>query len=326
MFRFFLLLLPVLLLSCSKTADTPAPPVPTASFTATNLTNGEIKFSNASTNATTYKWDFGDATPTVTDASPGHVYALNGKYNVVLTATGAGGSASSTQVVTVSNAPDPKPTADFTFSEAAGVVSFVSVVSNTTSVVWDFGDATATSNEANPKHTYTKNQIYTVKLTATGKGGTVTVSKSVEVKAAPVVDPKAIYISKITVTQLGYYSKTTGVYRVFIRRKDNAGYVDIFKSTDSYPLIDLDKRYEYKDGLPFKLNYPDRVHAIKFANNAPGYFADYGDTLESIIFFNADQPILTYLRSKAFPNKVTITDITGFGYNATVEVEFTYDY
>lgn len=70
------------LTSCKK-------PVPVADFTFT--VDGLVAtFTNASTDATTYVWDFGDG-GTSTEASPAHTYADFGLYSVKLTATGEGG-------------------------------------------------------------------------------------------------------------------------------------------------------------------------------------------------------------------------------------------
>jgi len=50
----------------------------------------EVSFTNASENAESYKWDFGDG-ETSTDENPVHTYAEAGTYEVVLTATNADG-------------------------------------------------------------------------------------------------------------------------------------------------------------------------------------------------------------------------------------------
>lgn len=49
----------------------------------------EVSFSNSSTNATGFEWDFGDGT-TSTDASPSHTYTRAGTYTVELLATAPG--------------------------------------------------------------------------------------------------------------------------------------------------------------------------------------------------------------------------------------------
>jgi hypothetical protein len=70
-------------------------PTATASFT----TSGNVvTFSNSSSNATSYSWDFGDQTNSSAQ-NPVHAFAGNGSYNVVLTATN--GNCSDTTHLTV---------------------------------------------------------------------------------------------------------------------------------------------------------------------------------------------------------------------------------
>jgi PKD repeat protein len=49
-----------------------------------------VTFSNSTSNATTYSWDFGDGN-TSTDENPVHDFVNNGTYTVVFTATGSCG-------------------------------------------------------------------------------------------------------------------------------------------------------------------------------------------------------------------------------------------
>ncbi len=75
-----------------------------ASFTFTKGTEGgTVTFTNASENATSYAWDFGDQN-TSTDENPTHMYAKDGTYTVKLTARNAGKSADTTATVTIDNA------------------------------------------------------------------------------------------------------------------------------------------------------------------------------------------------------------------------------
>ncbi|MCC6462258.1 MAG: PKD domain-containing protein, partial [Saprospiraceae bacterium] len=57
-------------------------------------------------------------------------------------------------------------------------VLFTSAAQNHNTLAWDFGDG-GTSVDANPTHTYAAAGTYTVKLTATGDGGTDVVSQTV---------------------------------------------------------------------------------------------------------------------------------------------------
>lgn len=60
-------------------------------------------FSNISTGATSYQWDFGDGAGTSTDPDPSYSYAFPGDYDVTLIAINACGSDSITITITISN-------------------------------------------------------------------------------------------------------------------------------------------------------------------------------------------------------------------------------
>jgi PKD repeat protein len=74
-----------------------------ASFTYDASASPLVTFTSTSTNASTYSWDFGDASPLDNTANPSHTYAGPGTYNVTLTVTSAGGCNTDfiTQSVTV---------------------------------------------------------------------------------------------------------------------------------------------------------------------------------------------------------------------------------
>ncbi len=68
-------------------------PNPVADFTfKTDAATMDVEFTNASTNAVGYSWNFGDGTGASTEMNPKHTYAVAGKYDVTLTAVGEVGS------------------------------------------------------------------------------------------------------------------------------------------------------------------------------------------------------------------------------------------
>lgn len=90
----------VLVTSCGD--DDPIEVISGFSYKADAADFLTIKFTNASSNATSYTWDFGDNSATSTEESPSHKYAAVGSYTVKLTAKASdGGTDISTQVVTV---------------------------------------------------------------------------------------------------------------------------------------------------------------------------------------------------------------------------------
>jgi len=78
----------------------------------------------------------------------------------------------------------PLPTANFSFtgdnSPTPCEINFTNSSINANSYTWIFGDGLS-SQEENPKHTYNTVGTFSVKLTAEGKGGTHSISKSLTV-------------------------------------------------------------------------------------------------------------------------------------------------
>ncbi|MEN9443788.1 MAG: hypothetical protein RIS47_678 [Bacteroidota bacterium] len=143
-------------------AKTPVAPVSSFSLTKAFLV---VTFTNATTGASSYSWNFGDATTASTEVSPVHTYAAAGTYTVVLTATGeAGLTHASTATVTV--VAEVFPVASFTHAETFLSVSFTNTSTDATTYSWDFGDASTASTETSPTHVYAAPGTYTVVLTA----------------------------------------------------------------------------------------------------------------------------------------------------------------
>ncbi|MEI6594176.1 MAG: PKD domain-containing protein [Bacteroidota bacterium] len=204
-----MLLLTIMFSNCSKTQDaTPAkiPPVADYTFTGANaFTPTLVTFTNTSTNATSYVWDFGDGSTTSTLANPTHTFTISGTFSVKLTATGDGGTSSTTKTINISNKP---PTADFTISglgRAPCIYTFTNQSTDANSYVWDFGDGSATSILTSPTHTYTVGGIYQVKLTATGAGGSVTKQYGINISNAYT----SVKINSISVSNLPFINPAT---------------------------------------------------------------------------------------------------------------------
>ncbi len=154
----------------------------TADFTATP-TEGilplEVTFTNSSTNATTYNWNFGDG-ETSSDESPVHTYANTGTYTVSLTASNADYSDTETKTDFITVIPETV-TAGYTATPIEGVmpleVTFTNTSENAITYNWDFGDG-ETSSEESPVHTYANAGNYTVKLIALNNGNNDTLIKA----------------------------------------------------------------------------------------------------------------------------------------------------
>ncbi len=159
------------------------PPVPVANFSA-SPTGGvvpvTVSFSNLSSNATSYAWDFGDGS-TSSAANPTHTYTTIGSYTVKLTATGSLGTnvlSRPNYIVITATVP---LAASFSASPTLGVAPLPVVFSNqssgATTYLWAFGDGT-TSSAVSPTHTYASPGSFTVTLTAIGSTGSTVLTRT----------------------------------------------------------------------------------------------------------------------------------------------------
>ncbi len=168
-------------------------PAPVANFSA-NTTSGAaplaVQFSNSSTNATAWSWNFGDGTSS-TAQNPAKTYSSAGTYTVSLTATGSGGSHTATKTGYITVNP-PAPVASFTASPDSGTAPLLVTFSCTstgsiTSRSWTFSDGTTDTAQKVVKTFNTGNHTATLKVT--GSGGSTTVTKTISVTAsAPVAN------------------------------------------------------------------------------------------------------------------------------------------
>ncbi len=153
-----------------------------ADFVAVPLTGTvplTVTFTNSSAGATDFLWDFGDGTPGSTAINPTHSYTQAAVYTVTLTATGPSGSHTLTRTnyITVTE----PVVAAFSATPLTGIapltVTFVNSSTGATDYLWDFGNG-ATLTVISPTYTYVQPGVYTVTLTASGPGGSDTLTRT----------------------------------------------------------------------------------------------------------------------------------------------------
>ncbi len=181
--------------SCSSEDDIiTETPQPEANFSVEMVPDNPqlVSFMNSSIDAKEYLWDFGDESEASTQKHPTHLYNGPGNYVVTLTAMNGEKSAEMSQEVTVYGI----PTADFSYEaddDNSLTIHFENLSQNVDSFSWDFGDGTGTSNEQDPTYTYSETGTYSVKLTASGDGGSAETIVQVEV-TDPMPDYDKLYI------------------------------------------------------------------------------------------------------------------------------------
>lgn len=155
-------------------------PLPELAFETMSGCDGlTVTFTNLSTNAADYIWDFGDGSPTETAENPVHIYENTGDYTVTLT-TGPNTQCTQTLTQTVS-LPEKLLQADFDFEYSECQTDEVAIdftntstnsLNNTTEYDWQFeNNGSATSQ--NPTLILTNEQVLDVTLTITTAEGCV---------------------------------------------------------------------------------------------------------------------------------------------------------
>ena len=138
--------------SCEKEESAAAP---VASFT-TSVDDKTVTFTNTSTNATSYEWDFGDNSGTSTEENPVYTYDAYADYDVRLTAIGDGGQVTQKQTISVIQE-WPAITIDGDFSDWDAVESFYSGYADASG---NLTEAKITSESSNTKlYVYVKGDL-----------------------------------------------------------------------------------------------------------------------------------------------------------------------
>lgn len=134
----------------------------------------EYTFSNTSTNAASYEWDFGDGNRS-TEESPTHIYNTAAEYTITLTAMSDVGLSTSFSKTINILAP---VTAAFTYQVDPGdyrTYDFTDVSEGAVMQLWEFGDGYQFTG-MNPSHTFEEDGEYTVTMTAYSETGNTDVA------------------------------------------------------------------------------------------------------------------------------------------------------
>jgi len=156
-------------------------------YPANPTRNDVIHFTDSSTGAVSWHWDFGDGT-TSNERNPTHQYTQLGTFTVTLTVSdGSGKSDSISKKISIVNIP---PNADFSYDpitpfigepitfDASSSSDFDGTIVNYT---WDLGDGSV-SYEKRFAHIYNEVGSYSVKLTVKDNdGGVATTTKIITV-------------------------------------------------------------------------------------------------------------------------------------------------
>lgn len=158
-------------------------------------TSQTVNFSNFTTGAVSYHWDFGDGT-TSTSFEPSHTYSTYGTFPVTMTATGPNGcSFSQTIDIVFERFVSASMTLDIT--EYSGCLphtlnSLQNLSVNATQFVWNFGDGTpsvTTTSLTPPSHIYNTPGSYTISLTASNSCNSANATISpIQIVGAPVAN------------------------------------------------------------------------------------------------------------------------------------------
>ncbi|MEO7082278.1 MAG: PKD domain-containing protein, partial [Flavobacteriales bacterium] len=206
----------------STTGDVEVNPLPTAAFSndPTACTNVPFHFTNESTGASSWSWDFGN-TMTSADQSPDHIYTTAGSYTATLTASSAAGC---TNTISHDVTVWAGPTVGFDLSPFEGCGPLEVLLDNQSfgdgvTYDWDLGDGTGSTLEQPGQNTYaatlTGDATYTIVLTATNYCGSVDSMRTVTVHPSPTAifgpdfdfgcSPWPVTFSNVTIGQADNY-------------------------------------------------------------------------------------------------------------------------
>jgi PKD repeat protein len=181
-----------------------------------------VSFSDSSSGATQYYWNFGDGT-TSTEKDPVHTF-INGVFTVCHTVTNECGQDSLCKTVQIDC---PNPLAGFFYTIDYHSVQFTDSSSGATQYYWDFDDG-ITSTEKDPIHNFTEGNFLVCHVVTNECGEDIT-CKSIQIECP---DPEAGFLYTFIYPE--YQFIDTSAVGYLISRLWDFG--DSTYSTEPYPV------------------------------------------------------------------------------------------
>lgn len=181
-----------------------------------------ITFTNNSTGASSYFWEFGDG-KTSAEKSPKHIFAESGDYKVTLTALDTEGNKSeAAKVIKIKKNPDELiPNFSWVGQYYQETISFKNSSKGALKYSWNFGDG-KTSTAVSPIYTYVKPGTYTVTLTISDGVNEKSIQKKVNANVRLV--NTSINVNSITVRSTSCCrSYTNGFVSLYVEEKTSSG-------------------------------------------------------------------------------------------------------
>src|SRR5690554_1522409 len=180
-------------------------------------TTQSVSFSNNTTGATSYFWDFGDGN-TSTDPNPSNLYTTYGTFPVTMTATGPNGCTTSETIsVVFEKFVSSSLVLDVTEYSGCAPLSLTTLTNNSINAsdfVWDFGDGSPVYNTTSPtppNHIYTQAGNYTISLSASNSCNTANATISpIIIVDKPQVNFSLTGYNGCAPASIGFVNHTTG--------------------------------------------------------------------------------------------------------------------
>jgi gliding motility-associated-like protein len=312
--------------------------VPVANFLftppTTRIPNAQVQFSDLSfisdNSPLTHQWFFGENAATSTLQNPNYTYTDSGNFVVTMIVTSNRGCTDTISKPLRVNW--HKPIADFAFDPASGctphTVNFTNLSQFADNYLWDFGDATQ-STEENPTHTYTIPNTYNVALIARGPGGDSIVIKTAIITVHPLpianffVTPFEMVLPNATVslTDLSFRA-TQWDWRIM-----GANNGVVFRSNDKNPTYNFVEEGEFSVRLIVQNEFgcrdtTERNRVVRVIRgglvNVPNVFTPNGDGVNDRF-----RPVMSGVLSKGY--KLSIYNRWGMRVFETNDINDSWD-